>query len=240
MRLARWCILGVVLLPSWGWGQPLFSLAPSLETPFSLGGGYYALHFQPDEGSTSELSYTAAAYGIYYARSDLEASLVYGPSTRRSGYHRLLDAAFLVHYPLVLWHTDRVQWSIPLGLEVRYRAVNKQAEQAEPAFQAMSFLIAAGPALRARVGNLQVEGKATYALGISSRPFSNQTGRASRAGVHVRLHLRDLFSSYGLTLGYGYSIQEWNIASSVFSRERATRWHYRDAMQIVTLGVNWR
>ncbi len=243
MRLARWCILGVVLIPLDVWGQPLFSWAAPLRVPVSLSGNFYLLHFHPLEGSTGNVRFMAPAYGLTYARPDFEARVLYGPATRRSEEHRLFEGAFLMHSPVTLFRDDRVWWSVLLGLQGAYRSVRDQSGRADAplAFQAVSLLVEAGPALLAHVGNWQFEGKATYALGISSRPFSSQTGKAAHIEAGFRLHVRDVILPYGLTIGYAYRVQEWDITPSVFASPRERKaWRYRDRMQVISLGINWQ
>jgi len=78
-------------------------------------------------------------------------------------------------------------------------------------------------------------------MGISSRPFSNQIGQASRVGASANLYLGSLFRHLGLFAGYAITKQTWAIeASSVPLPDiRTSRWRYREIQHIFRLGINW-
>ncbi|MEM1271412.1 MAG: hypothetical protein AAF752_12885 [Bacteroidota bacterium] len=192
----------------------------------TLTAGYYALNFtyQGDGQPFPRLDFDRPVYGIRFAQPGFEVQLMYGPQSAEDGPSdidvQLLDVGLLIYGGLPLTRQERFRLSLPIALNSAYRVVGDDfnAGLTNEVFNFTTFGLGAGLALESKLTNrVTLDAKALPIGGLLLRSFEGTAGTTGLIDASVQLSFLDLFGTRGLSVGYGYRGQNWNVNASDLS-----------------------
>lgn len=210
--------------------------------------GYFGVDFRYDGSGTplTRFDFTAPAYGVVYTRPNMFSSFAIGSQEQGNNTLQLIDFSLSTWGGLTIpgmSQEGRVRLYVPVVLHSDYRRVRYDDREAVD-LEDFTFTVlglGAGLGLRARLGaGARLEARATPALGLAIRSFGDAIGRADIVEADVLLHLGEVFKAVGLTAGFSYRLQVWNIrASNLFTIIDNEVFDYRDQRPVFHVGLNW-
>ncbi len=214
----------------------------------SLSAGYQWTTFQyaGSREPTQSFDYEAPAYAISFTQPNLQTSIAFGRQSAGPGglrELRLLDAELFLWggFPLTVSRELRVY--LPLILHSGYRSVDEQARGAPSidAFNLTTLGLGSGVGLESRLGSgVHLEGQITPVGGLALRTLEGTAGRTWLVRGRAQLHFPGLIRRYGLSLGYSYRYQRWNIdASDLFPTISDDLFDYKNRHHVLHVGINW-
>lgn len=237
-------LLGFVPRPSQA--QRLSYGADRARTVQSLALAYTWIDFAyngGDEEPPISFNFAGPAYGLAFTRPNFLASLAVDEVG--SG-RRVLDAALFTWgelYPLPRLAEGRFRLYVPIALHSGYRRVVDRSSDNEfdTSFSVTVLGLGAGAGASGRLGeHVIVEGRATPVIGLATREFDGSIGSTRLFDADVQAHLGPLVGRFGLSLGYGFRVQVWNLrASDLFAEVVDDLYDYRGARHTVRIGVNF-
>ncbi len=101
--------------------------------------------------------------------------------------------------------------------------------------------LGAGLALESVLGKTVLfEARAYPILGFATSSFTNAIGSAYLIDADAQLHLVQLFGAVGLSLGYSFRYQVWNVNASNFLPDIADAlFDYKGRHHLFRVGLNW-
>ncbi len=234
--------------------------APALAQRFSYGGGregagqalfvgYYQVNFEFDgkERPTPSFDFTDPVYGLIFTRPNVYLSIALGDQAGDEGRDdlRLVDATFMVWGELNLLQqeeTSKTFLFVPIVLHSSYRRISRRntSDDLLDAFDFGVLGLGTGLGFRALGGRWVLEARATPIIGLALRSFGGSTGTSRMLDTDVQLHLGPLFDQVGLSFGFGYRIQAWDVGgSAIFTDLSRDFFDYSGDQLIVRAGVNW-
>lgn len=218
----------------------------------SLSVGYYLIDFEfnGDERPLFVFDFDQPAYGLVYSRPHFLFTFALGDQRAErqisSGHEalRLLDVSFTTWGELSLAGRSAGQSRvyIPIALFSNYRRVSPQGSASSlEAFNVTVLGLGAGLALESVLGKTAVfEARAYPILGFATSSFTNAIGSAYLIDADAQLHLAQLFRAVGLSLGYSFRYQVWNVNASNFFPDAADAlFDYKGRHHLFRMGVNW-
>lgn len=219
----------------------------------SLSFGYTALDFQYNGGGTPHVSFAFSepAYGAVYTRPNLFASVAFGEQAA-------IDTSFggrplrLVDVRLTTWGEffltrpgapGRPRLFLPIALHTDYRRVSRKGDENSltEAFNITVLGAGTGLGFESALGKRAVfEARATPMIGLALRNFGDSAGSSWLVDTDAQLHLGPLAGRLGLSLGYAFRYQAWNIAaSSLLGEVTQDLFDYTDLHHVFRVGINW-
>lgn len=217
----------------------------------SLSVGYAMVDFDYAGGDTvaTSFAYQDPAYALVYTRPNFEASVAYGRRDARGdtlgGTLALLDVGVGTWGVIGLsdaLQLPRTRFGIPIMLFVRLRRASRSdaAETVTESFEITSVGLGTGLVLSRSFGQqVHLEGRLTPGIALAQRALGDTAGSARSIDGGVQLHIGPLYQGYGLTLGYGYRWQRWDLDASGFDDAPDDFFDYAGTQHVVRLGVNW-
>lgn len=202
-------------------------------------------NFDGEAPSDQTFEFEAPAYGVLYTRPSFSASITYGPETGDSGRDlRLLDAAITTWGEVVVGGSEgSSRIYIPIALESNYRRVAPRGSEDSlvDAFNLTVLGLGTGLGFSVDVTeSVRFEGRATPVLGIALRAFGDSAGTSYLIDTDVRVHIMDLAGRIGVSAGYAFRTQVWNVdASDLLLGEQEDLFDYSGTQHLLTVGVNW-
>lgn len=192
--------------------QSLNALVAPVDFNFSGGGA-----------PVDRFDYDDVVYGLLYTRPGLHVSVLFGrhlpedaPEEERL---QLIDAAFFTWAEIGLSRSvsggeNRVFIPVVLHSSHRRVAIADEADTAIDAFSVTMLGIGTGIGANAQYGKVQIVARATPIIGIASRSFGDATGSSTLFDADLMMHFGPLVGRFGLSVGYGFRSQRWNVGSS--------------------------
>ncbi len=252
---------GVALLLMVGWSSQasaqLFSFdANQPRAVQSAMVGYYLIDFAYD-GDEDDPPYTVnfnePAYGIMYSRPNF--LLTAGIGTQEAGMQdadivaadtvdlRLVDLSLSTWGELYVLPDllDRTQLFIPIILHSDYRRVAPKGNDTSlDAFNVTVLGIGAGVGFGQSFGELVFEARAHPVIGITTSSFGDALGNARLFEADIQLHTGRIVGRLGLSLGYNFRVQRWNVnASDLFAEFTEELFDYSGQTHMFRVGLNW-
>lgn len=205
-----------------------------------------------DEDPFLRYDFSNPAYGVTYLRPNFEAHLVFGRQTVADGTggtleRDLTDAAIETWASLPFlpeFGGEALRLTLPILLHSDYRRVgnSESGNDENPADDFNFTTIGLGFGLGVEnyfSDRALLEARVIPALGLALRSFGDATGRSALLTAAVTLHTAPFAGRFGLSLGYSFRWQDWNVnASSVFRNNRDI-FDYRSTQHLVRIGLNW-
>lgn len=172
--------------------------------------------------------YAGAAYGVVFTRPNFLASFAVGnsapdPAIQEPGEDlRLIDAALFTWadlYTLLESGEGQRRLTIPLALHSSYRRVAQALEEEEDeitdAFGVTVFGLGTGLVFTGELGRSAfVEARAMPVIGLATRSIGDANGTARLLDLDAQLHLGPIAGRLGLSAGYNFRWQVWNVGTS--------------------------
>lgn len=195
---------------------------PSERPGQTISAGYFVVDFahSGDSDPAVRYDYTDPAFGITYANPFLTFGVLYGPpagaDTSRA---RLLDVSLAALTSVDLFRRRepaRQGIYFPVGISGGYRRVRRDLSGGRrDQFDVTTLMLMGGVGARARVSKKAgLELRGTPGAGIATRSFGDATGLAYVFDADARVTFAPVAGRYGLSLGYGYRFQGWNMRLS--------------------------
>jgi hypothetical protein len=214
-----------------------------------LSASYYLIDFAYDgeERPPETYDYAAPAFGLTYARPNLLATLAFGNQEAGAGVdgRQLLDVAFTTwggFSPFAALAAGPTRLYVPVLLHSNYRRVSPEgSESILDDFSVALIGLGTGLGLAQRLGaEALVEARVNPIIGLASSSLADAFGHSRLLDVDAQLHLGALFGGAGLSAGYTFRLQHWNVnASDLLPDVTAGLLDYRGRLHLFRVGVNW-
>jgi hypothetical protein len=209
--------------------------------------GYYLIDFDYDGESDPpfRFDFNNPAYGITYSRPSFLVTLGYGQQDADNAGSEalsLLDLTLTTWGDFVLSASDRARLFVPVVLYSNYRRVSPQEDSASlDAFNVTVLGLGAGLGASQQLGErVLLEARAHPIFGLASSSFVDGVGSARVLDADVQLHLAQLFGKVGLSFGYTFKSQTWDVnASNLFPDLTDDLFDYRGTQHLFRAGINW-
>ena len=231
---------------SYGTDQPRATQALSF--------GYALVDFEHNGDSTltPSFDFSHPAFGAVYTRPSFFLSVAFG-----AGDNATADDLQLVDVSLFTWGEFRLAGQgeqhrlfLPVALHTQHRRVSQGGslfDAPASAFNVTTIGLGAGLGYGGALGKrVQLETRAMPVIGLATRSFGDATGHSRIFDADAQLHLGPFVDRFGLTLGYTFRVQVWNLDASNLldpSREEASGlddlFDYRGSQHVLRAGLNW-
>ena len=215
----------------------------------SVGAAVFLIDFEfaGDEDPLFSFDYTAPAYGVVYTRPNFVLTAGYGQQQADDDEQealRLLDVAVSTWGALYGAQLgEGTRGFIPIVLFSNYRRVAPRGsgDSLTDAFGVTVLGLGAGVGLTQFVGEYgMLEVRVHPVFGLASSSLTDAIGSARLLDADAQLHLGRVFRRAGLSLGYTFRLQVWNVnASNLFPDLTEDLFDYRGRQHLVRLGINW-
>lgn len=213
------------------------------QTVQSLSVGYTAVDFRFDGEGTPNPSFEFAGplYGAVYTRPNFNVGFGYGSVDERD--LRMLDASLTTWGEFRLTGSPTARVYVPVALHSEYRRVapDGQEDSLVDAFNITVIGLGTGIGFAAQAaGGILIEGRAMPIIGLALRAFGDSAGSSRLIDTRINLHVPSLAGRFGISAGYGFTAQAWNIsASSLFPATQDDLFDYTSTSHALSIGVNW-
>lgn len=213
----------------------------------SLSFAYKIVDFNFDGEASAQQTFEFAgpAFGVYYTRPNVTASITYGPDAEDSDRDlRLLDAAIMTWGELVLTGSPAsTRLFIPIAIHTNYRRVAPRGSENSiiDSFNLTVLGLGVGLGYSADVReSIRVEARAIPVIGLALRAFGDSAGSSYLFDTDLRIHFMELLGRIGLTAGYGFRTQVWNVdGSDLLLGAQDDLLDYSGGQHVFTVGLNW-
>ena len=211
----------------------------------------YALidfEFDGDDAPLFPFDYDQPAYGFVYTRPRLLASFFLGDQDAdEEGREdlRLLDVSLMTWADLRLGgvSTGRSRAYVPVVLFSNYRRVSPQGSGGSlvDAFNVTVVGLGLGLGLDSVLGETALfEARGHPVVGFATSSLTDAFGGAYLIDADAQLHIAQLFGAVGLSLGYNFRLQVWNVnTSDLFPEATDELFDYKSRHHLFRVGVNW-
>lgn len=227
-----------------------FSLRSGAQAVQSLNAAVYFINFEfkGDEEPDFNFNFDQPAYGFVYTRPHFMATVAYGTQSPDDEGRQDLS---LIDVSLTTWGEFRLKgqdagptrFYFPIALYGSYRRVSPgdAAATTLDAFNISVFGLGLGLALDRTIGQTAFfEARANPVVGLATSSLTDAFGTSYLIDADTQLHLAGLFGRFGLSLGYTFRYQVWNInTSDLFPDEIDDLFDYKGLQHLLRVGVNW-
>lgn len=211
--------------------------------------GFYLIDFafDGDEEPLFSFDFNDSAYGLVYSRPNLVVTFALGDQQADGDQEslRLLDLSLTTWGEMLLagQGDGQTRLFVPIVLFSNYRRVAPRGRNAEglEAFNVTVLGLGVGLGLSRAFGEAALfEARAHPVFGLASSSFVDALGTARLLDADALLHLRRLFGRIGLSLGYGFRLQAWNVnASDLFPDVTDDLFDYKGSQHLFRVGLHW-
>lgn len=216
----------------------------------SVTAGVYLVDFQFNGNAepTFLFNFNEPAYGLVFTRHNLMATFAFGTQQANENQEslQLLDASLAAWGQLrllSLGSDDRTRLFLPIMFYSHYRRVAPRGndDALVDAFRVTVLGLGTGLGLVHPVSNRALfEARATPVFGLATTSVADALGTSYLIDVDAQVHLVELFGKMGLSLGYNFRSQVWNVnASDLFPDVTDELFDYRGHHHLFRLGLNW-
>lgn len=201
--------------------------------------------FDGEAHEDQTFEFAGAAFGAFYTRPNFTATIAYGPKSEDSARDlRLLDAAITTWGEFILTGSPgSTRFFIPVALQSNFRRVAPRGSETSiiDAFNLTVLGLGVGVGYSAdAVQSVRIEGRAIPIIGLALRAFGDSAGSSYLLDTDLRVHFMELADRFGLSAGYGYRFQVWNVdGSDVLLDRQKDLLDYSGGQHVLTIGVNW-
>lgn len=221
---------------------------PRAVQSITLGYTWIDFQFNGDVDVEPEVTfdYAAPVYGLIYTRPNFLLSAALGTSEEDNRDVQLVDVAFATWGALSLSEklsSGQTRLFVPIGLHSNFRRVriDEADDQFENEFAVTVLGLGAGIGLSQQVSEQgALEARVMPAIGFAARNFDDSIGSSRFLDADVQFNSGPLLNNVGLSVGYGFRWQVWNVnASNLFPDITDEFFDYRGQQHTFRLGVNW-
>lgn len=208
------------LLPISAYAQISYGGGP--EAHQSITPAYIAVDFTFDGGDLPESSFefTEPVWGIVYTRPGFAFSIARGVQKMSDADDlTLIDALLLGYGAFRPFRSESrsMELLIPVGLSSGYRKVSRDSDTTViQAFEFTTLSLGAGLGVGHSTERTSLLVRAMPFYGLATRSIGNETGSTTTFDADVELGIGPISDRFGVTLGYGFRWQKWNLKASAF------------------------
>ena len=214
---------------------------------FSAGYSLIDFEFDGDEAPLFLFNFDQPAYGFVYSRPRFLVTFALGDQAADEGRENLR----LVNISLTTWgelrvggpSTGRSRAYVPVVLFTNYRRVSSQDSDNSLAddFNVTVVGLGAGLGLDSVLGETVLfEARTNPVIGFATSSITDAFGSSYLIDADAQLHLAQLFGAVGLSLGYSFRYQVWNVnTSDLFPDATDEFFDYKGRQHLFRVGVNW-
>lgn len=246
MKSLRRVVLIFAMLGSQPAAAQMFSYEPDRRGPVQTLGPEVSFVDFSYEGAADEVvgfDFAEPVVGLRYTRPSVDVWLGFGRQGPEKTDRKLIEAAIQAWNGFLLTPRNETRVYLPLVVHSGYRAVgaNLTTDTAAELFNFTTLAIGSGLIVERRFGpEIQLEARALPMLGLALRSFEGFAGNTSLFDGRIDLHLLRLFGRYGLTAGYQYRWQEWDVDASRFLQQVPDdAFDYSSRQHTLRLALNW-
>lgn len=208
--------------------------------------------YNGDAALPATFDYAGPVYGVAFTRPGFHGTLAYGrgapaPSAGDPTDLRVIDAALFTWAEalrIVTLAGGDGRLYVPLALHSNYRRVARENEDEAAFTDAFSVTVlglGTGLAGDLPLGRrLHLEARVLPVIGLAARTLGDATGNARLVDADAALHLPELSGRLGLTLGYAFRAQDWNVSLDAPGlADGGDFFHYGGRQHTVRVGLNW-
>ncbi len=196
-----------------------------------------------DVDGTTRFDFSEPTVGIRYSRPSVDVWLAYGRQGRNDEDRKLIEAAILAWNGFLLTPRSDTRVYLPLVVHSGYRAVgtNLNTDTAAELFNFTTLSLGTGLIVERKFGSrFQLDARGLPMIGLALRSFEGFAGETRLFDGRIGLHFLRLFGRYGLTVGYQFRAQEWDVDASRFLQQVPDdAFNYRNRQHALQVGVNW-
>jgi len=226
-----------------------FSFRSGPQAVQSLSVGYYVIDFEFDGEETPPFSFNfdQPAYGLVYSRPHFLVTFALGDQEAGGNREalRLLDLSLTTWAELLLSSlgSGSTHVYVPVALYSNYRRVSPRGDQDSvlEAFNVTVLGLGAGLGLERAFGERTFfTARANPVIGLATSSLTDAFGSAYVIDADVQLHLAELFGRLGLSFGYTFRRQVWNVnVSDIFPDATEDLFDYQGQQHLFRMGLNW-
>ena len=206
-------------------------------------------NYDGDETPTERFDFADLAWGVQYTRPSLHVAVLYG--THVPDGHPDDDRLRLIDASLSTWGEIGLSGTrsggvnrlfIPIVLHSNHRrvALASEAETSVDAFSITVIGIGTGLGFNGQFGSAQLEVRATPIIGLATRSFGDASGSSTQFDGDVMLHLGPFVGRMGLSIGYAYRSQRWNVGSSDLLQDASDDFFdYAGSQHLLRAGISF-
>lgn len=211
----------------------LLALLPvAAQAQISYGGGpeayqsvtpaYIGVDFTFDGGELPESSFefVEPVWGVVYTRPGFAFSAARGRQKASDADDLTLTDVLLLGYGAFTpfrSESRSFELLLPVGLSSGYRKVSRDSDDSViQAFEFTTLSIGAGLGFGHRTEKTNLLVRAMPFYGLATRSIGNENGSTTTFDADVELGIGPLTDRFGVTLGYGFRWQKWNLKASAF------------------------
>ena len=185
--------------------------------------------------------FSGPTFGIRYARSNFDLSLSYGSDGESD--NRVLEASLLAWSGWLLNPGSSTRVYLPFAVHSGYRSIGAdlRTQTAAALFNFTTLSVGTGLVLESALSqSINLQARATPFIGLALRSFEGFAGRTQLLDLSARVDLFELFGKYGLSLGYSYRWQKWDVdASDLAVQVSEDYFDYTSRANLLSVGLNW-
>lgn len=233
-------------------GLLLAGLARPVSAQISYGGGRSAgqsvgvsvssvrFSFTGSEVPSANFNFDHPVYGLVLSRPGILVGAGRGRQAQSDG-----DALTLTDFHLTAWGALRpferegIQPTVPIGLQSSYRRVSRSRDTGSfDAFEFTVLALGAGVGFERQGQTSLVSGRVMPMFGIASRAIGTDTGTSALLDADLDATFGPWGGRFGLSVGYGFRWQRWNLNTSRFLPDAADdTFDYTGSMHTIRLGL---
>jgi len=234
----------------------LFSFEVEQPRPVqSLAAGYFLIDFTYDGDDLPAFTFNVdePAYGLVYTRPQFLVTAGIGgqEAGQQPGDVVAADTVDLrlVDLSLTTWAevqvlpemTGSTRLIVPIVLHSNYRRVAPRGDDTLlEAFNVTVLGLGTGLGLSRELGRGLFDARVHPIIGLATTSLGDALGSARLLDAHVQLFSPPLAGRFGLSLGYTFRTQVWNVdASDLLEEFTGDLFDYRGQMHLLRAGLSW-
>ena len=224
-------------------------LRGSAEAVQSVSFGYFLIDFAFDGEATPpfRFDFDQPAIGLVYTRPNFLATLAVGDQDASEDLNdlRLLDVSLTTWGALRPEALSRgsTRFYLPIVLYGNHRRVSPRSSEENflETFNVTMLGLGGGLGLDRTFGDVTFfQARANPIIGFATSSLTDAFGLAYLMDADAQLHWSGLFGKFGLSLGYTFRYQVWNInASGLFPEATDDLFDYNSLQHLIRVGLNW-
>jgi len=235
-------------------GAQMFSYNVGQQRPvqsLSVGYTFVDFSFAGDGTPTPSFEFSGPLISAVYTRPAFVISIGYGTQapadpTQDKRDLRMLDLSLMTWGALSLYQSEepgQSRFFLPIVIHSGYRRVAPEGEEDSllESFNMTVLGLGTGLGFTGRLGNrILMEARATPIIGLAIRSFGDTRGVSRLIDTDVQFHFGPIYKRFGLSAGYAFKVQAWNIsASDMIPSSRDDLFDYNSLQHTFRIGVNW-
>ena len=221
---------------------------PRKTTALSVSYSLVDFSFNGDTAPPVLLNFSEPAYGLTFSRSNIFASFMFGS---QSASDTTETDVSLIDFSIFAWsemffsadaQSADQRFFVPIMLFSNFRRVSPDSGSGSlEEFNIATIGLGLGVGYYGKFSDtFTFELRSTPGIGYAAQSFGESTGVARIVDTDVQLHFAGLFDRLGISIGYTFRYQDWNInETSIFGNLSQDLYDYKNVHHTASVGVNF-